>query len=99
MGSSAEQKTEKIQTGCRMIKGSTHGKAPQISMSHRTTELSAKDSKFCATKRWGCWYNVILVKPVFLICLWDHHNVGLTFKLKVGTIETETAYICPSQRG
>lgn len=78
-----------------MINGSTHGKATQILMFHSTTELSAKDSKCCATKRWDCWYNVTLVKPVFVICLWDYHNVGLTYKLKVDIIETKTTTYAP----
>lgn len=62
-----------------------------------TTESCAKDSKFCATKRWDCWYNVTLVKPVFVLCFWDHHNAGLTFKLKVDITETKTITSAPVQ--
>lgn len=86
---------EKIRIGWRMVNGSKHGKATQISMSHSTTETRAKDLKFCATKRWDCWCNATLVKAVFVVCLWDHHNVGLTFKFKIHIIETKRTTSAP----
>ncbi|KAK4811160.1 hypothetical protein QYF61_019791 [Mycteria americana] len=81
---------KEIKIGCRMINGSTHEKAPQISVYNITSNQIAKDTKLCASERLDCWYNFTLVQPVFVVCLWAHHRVGLSFTFKIDITEPNT---------
>ncbi|KAK4811143.1 hypothetical protein QYF61_019774 [Mycteria americana] len=81
---------KEIKIGCRMINGSTHEKASQISVYNITSKPIAKDTKLCASERLDCWYNFTLVQPVFVVCLWAHHRVGLSFTFKIDIIEPST---------
>ncbi|KAK4811065.1 hypothetical protein QYF61_016351 [Mycteria americana] len=73
-----------------MINGSTHEKAPQISVYNITSNPIAKDTRLCASERLDCWYDFTLVQPVFVACLWAHHSVGLSFKFKIDITEPST---------
>ena len=81
---------KEIKIGCRMINGSTHEKASQISVYNITSKPIAKDTKLCAFEKLDCWYNFTLVRPVFVVCLWAHHRVGLSFKFKIDIIKPST---------
>ncbi|XP_076194341.1 uncharacterized protein LOC143160464 [Aptenodytes patagonicus] len=74
---------KEIKIGCRMINGSAHEKASQISVYNITSNPVTKDTKLCASKQSDCWYNFTLVQPVIVVCLWAHRNLGLSFKFKI----------------
>ncbi|XP_074875776.1 uncharacterized protein LOC142026553 [Buteo buteo] len=76
-----------------MINGSTHEKATEISVHNIAS--NTEDTKHCASERFDCWYNFTLVQPVFVICLWAHKDVGLSFKFKIDITEPSTTSAKP----
>ncbi|KAK4818868.1 hypothetical protein QYF61_021073 [Mycteria americana] len=72
---------KEIKIGCRMINGSTHEKASQISVYNITSNPIAK------TFRLG---KAGLLVQFYLSCLWAHHSVGLSFKFKIDSTEPST---------
>ncbi|XP_066405256.1 uncharacterized protein [Molothrus aeneus] len=82
---------QQIKVGCRVINGSTHQRVTQISV----TEIKTKknQNKICAVENLDCWYNFTLVQPVFVVCLWAHNSVGLSFKFKISTTAPSFAAI------
>ncbi|XP_027758309.1 uncharacterized protein LOC114067216 [Empidonax traillii] len=74
---------QQIKVGCRLINASTHQPVNQISVTEVKTNKSQK--KTCAVEKLDCWYNFTLVQPVFVVCLWAQHSVGLSFKFKIST--------------
>ncbi|XP_074424308.1 uncharacterized protein LOC141735521 [Larus michahellis] len=81
---------KKIQIGCRMINGSTHEKASQISVYSTVSNPIINGTKQCASEKLDCWYNFTLVQPVFVVWLWARHSVGLSFKFKIDITEPHT---------
>ncbi len=81
---------EDVKIGCRMISGSTHEKASQISVYNRASNASKTDRKTCASEKLDCWHNSTLVQPGFVICLWGHHNIGLSFQFKIDIMPKTT---------
>ncbi|XP_067170013.1 uncharacterized protein [Apteryx mantelli] len=79
---------QEIKIGCRVVNGSTHKKVNQISVTE--VKSNKRGKKNCDTERLDCWYNFTLVQPVFVVCLWAHHSVGLSFKFKIGIMELNT---------
>lgn len=79
----------KIKIECRVINGSSHEKASRISV-YITSDPIAKNTKLCASERLHCWYNFTLVQPGFVVCLWAHHSMGLSFKFKIDITEPST---------
>nr|XP_010297308.1 PREDICTED: uncharacterized protein LOC104632952 [Balearica regulorum gibbericeps] len=74
---------QEIKVGCRVINGSTHQRVTQISVTEVKTKKNQK--KTCAVEKLDCWYNFTLVQPVFVVCLWAHNSVGLSFKFQIST--------------
>ncbi|KAK4806952.1 hypothetical protein QYF61_027319 [Mycteria americana] len=66
-------------------------KASRISVYNITSNPIAKDTKLYAFERLDCWHNFTLVQPVFVVCLWAHHSVGLSFTFKIDITEPSTA--------
>ncbi|XP_076212573.1 LOW QUALITY PROTEIN: uncharacterized protein LOC143169181 [Aptenodytes patagonicus] len=81
---------KEIKIGCRMTNGSTHEEASQISVCNITSNPVVKDMKLCASERLDCWHNFTSVQPVFVVCLWAHHSMGLSFRFKIGITEPST---------
>ncbi|XP_076185054.1 uncharacterized protein LOC143156043 [Aptenodytes patagonicus] len=81
---------KEIKIGCRMINESTHEKASRISVYNITSNPVVKDTKLCASEKLDCWYNFTLVQPVFVVCLWAHRSVGLSFKFKIDITKPST---------
>lgn len=79
---------EVIRIGCRMVNGTKHEKANQISVSTSPTD---RNEEVCNNpSKLDCWYNFTLVQTVKVVCLWYHGNIGLTFKFKIDVTITET---------
>ena len=85
---------KEIKIGCGVISGSTHEKATQISLTK--IKSNEKERKICASENLDCWYNFTLEQPVLIVCLWAHHNVGLSFKFKIDIIELSTTISTPT---
>lgn len=75
---------EVIRVGCRMVNGTKHEKAKQISVSTSPTD---SDPKVCShPSKLDCWCNFTLVQTVNVVCLWYHDSIWLTFKFKINVI-------------
>ncbi|XP_068023774.1 uncharacterized protein [Melanerpes formicivorus] len=74
---------QEIKVGCRVINGSSHQQATQISVTEAGSQKNQKTN--CAIERADCWCNFTLVQPVLVVCLWAQNSVGLSFKFKIGT--------------
>ncbi|KAK4818000.1 hypothetical protein QYF61_004113 [Mycteria americana] len=82
---------QEIKVGCRVINGSTYQRVTQISVTEVKTKKNQK--KNCAVEKLDCWCNFTLVQPVFVVCLWAHDSVGLSFKFKITTMTRSFAAI------
>ncbi|XP_068888050.1 uncharacterized protein [Aphelocoma coerulescens] len=79
---------EKIKIGCRMINGTTHKKATQISVSTTSTD---KHREICSyASEADCWYNFTLVQTVEVVCLWGQGSNGLSFKFQINAMARPT---------
>lgn len=88
---------KEIKTGCQMMNGSTHEKSSQISPYNITSNPKANYMKLCTSERLDYWYNFTLIQPVFLVYLWVHHSMGLSFKFKIDITKISTTTSAPSK--
>lgn len=79
---------EAIRVGCRMVHGTKHYQAKQITFS---TSPTNSNSKVCSRpSKLDCWCDFTLVQTVCVVCLWYQDSVGLTFKFKINVITVTT---------
>ena len=75
---------EVIRVGCQMVHGTKHKKAKQITVS---TSPTNSDLEVCSRpSKLDCWCNFTLVQTVYVVCLWYHGSIGLTYKFKINVI-------------